>query len=73
MGPYLVEGIVDAANGNNIVVEKLSVLTAEKAKSVTQKERTGSDFFGDAEKPVAPDEIMLVNSLGREKLISAYI
>ncbi len=73
MGPYLVEGRVDAENGNNIIVEKLSVLAEEKAKSITQKERTNSNFFGDAEKPASYDELLLVKSLDKEKLRRAYI
>ena len=73
MGPYLIEGKVDAENGNNIIVDKLEVLTAEKAKSITEKERNATDFFGDAEKPASVDEIMLVNALGKEKLIQAYL
>jgi DNA polymerase III alpha subunit len=73
MGPYLLEGKVDAENGNNIIVEKLSVLTTETAKSITQKDRTDTDFFGDVEKPASYDEVMLVEALGREKLIQAYL
>jgi DNA polymerase III alpha subunit len=73
MGPYLVEGKVDAENGNNIIVEKLEVLTSEKAKSITEKERNSTDFFGDAEKAVSPDEVLLVNSLGKERLVQAYL
>jgi hypothetical protein len=73
MGPYVVEGKVDAENGNNIIVEKLEVLSSEKAKSITEKERNATDFFGDAEKAVSPDEVLLVNSLGKEKLVQAYL
>ena len=73
MGPYLVEGKVDAGNGNNIIVEKMSVLAAEKALSITQKDRTGKNFFGEVEKPLESDEIYMVNSLDKEKLIQAYL
>lgn len=73
MGPYIIEGKVDAESGNNIIVEKLAVLTAERAKSITQKERNETDFFGDAEKPASYDEVLLVNTLGKEKLMSAYL
>ena len=73
MGPYLVEGKVDAENGNNIIVEKLEVLSSEKAKSITEKERNATDFFGDAEKAASPDEVLLVNSLGKERLVQAYL
>ena len=73
MGPYLVEGKVDAENGNNLIVEKLEVLTSEKTKSITEKERNSMDFFGDAEKALSADEVLLVNSLGRERLVQAYL
>ncbi|PKL82202.1 MAG: hypothetical protein CVV24_11280, partial [Ignavibacteriae bacterium HGW-Ignavibacteriae-3] len=73
MGPYLVEGKVDALETNNIIVEKLSVLTVEAAKSITQKDRTDTNFFGDVEKPASLEEIVLVNALGKEKLIKAYL
>ncbi len=72
MGPYLVEGKVDAVNGNNVIVEKLSVLSAEKARAITQKERTNKDFFGDPEKPATYDDVLMVSSLDNEKLIRAY-
>jgi DNA polymerase III alpha subunit len=73
MGPYLVEGRVDMENGGNIIVEKLSVLASEKARSITQKDRTSIDFFGDPEKPANYDEVMIVSSLDSEKLIQAYL
>lgn len=73
MGPYLVEGKVDAESGNNIIVEKMEVLSAVKAQSITQKDRTSKDFFGEPEKELTIDEIHLVNSLGKEKLRKAYI
>jgi len=73
MGPYLIEGKVDALETNNIIVEKLSVLTAETAKSITQKDRTDTNFFGETEKPANYEEIILVNSLDKEKLMKAYL
>lgn len=73
MGPYLVEGKVDAESGNNIIVEKLWVLSAVKAESITRKDRTSKDFFGDPEKELMIDEVQLVSSLGKEKLKQAYL
>lgn len=73
MGPYLIEGKVDAINGNNIIVEKLSVLSADMAKSITQKDRNGDHFFGDVEKEAEPYEVYMVNNLDRDKLIQAYL
>ena len=73
MGPYLVEGRVDAVTGNNIVVDKLTVLAAEKAMSITQKEGNEGRFFGDPDNPAGYDEIVLINSLDKEKLYKAYV
>jgi len=73
MGPYVVTGKVDAASGNNIIVETLDVLTADKAKSITEKDRNDSDFFGDAEKPTTLEEVVLVETLGKERLMQAYL
>lgn len=73
MGPFIIEGKVDADNGNNIIVDNLAVLTEEKVLSITQKDRNDKDFFGDVEKPASLDEIELVETLGKEKLMSAYL
>jgi DNA polymerase III alpha subunit len=73
MGPYIIEGKVDAENGNNIIVDKLEVLAAPQAKSITQKDRTGKNFFGDAEKPAEFEEFSVVRTLDRKKLIQAYL
>lgn len=73
MGPYIVTGKVDAASGNNIIVETLDVLTAGKAKSITERDRNETDFFGDSEKPTTFEEIVLVETLGKERLIQAYL
>ena len=73
MGPFVIVGKVDAENGNNIIVEKLSVLTEATAKSITQKDRNDTDFFGDSEKQASYEEVLLVDSLGKEKLMHAYL
>jgi len=73
MGPYLVEGRVDVDGGNNIVVDKLTVLAAEKARSITQKEGNNNRFFGDPDNPAEYEEIILINSLDKEKLYKAYV
>lgn len=73
MGPYLVEGRVDVDGGNNIVVDKLAVLAAEKAKSITQKEGNNNRFFGDPDNPAELEEMVLINSLDKEKLYKAYV
>lgn len=48
-------------------------MTGEKAKSITQKDRSDIDFFGDSEKPATIDEIMLIHTLDGEKLVKAYL
>ena len=73
MGPYRIEGTVDAESGNNIIVEKLTVLSTARAKSTTQKERTNTNFFGEVEKPATYEEVLLVTSLDKEKLMRAYL
>ncbi len=72
MGPYLVEGIVDMENGNNIVVERLEILSVKSAKSVTQKDSAENKYFGDVEK-TSEEEFLLVKSLDKEKLRRAYV
>jgi len=71
MGPYLLKGIVDMENGNNIVVEKLAVLSAKEVKLVMQKDSAENNYFGDVEK-VYEEEFHLVESLGKENLRRAY-
>ncbi len=72
MGPYLVEGKADLENGNNIIVDKLQVLSAVDALAVTQKDSAENKYYGDVEK-VDNEEFNLVEKLGREKLHSAYL
>lgn len=72
MGPYLIEGTVDSNDAGNIIVEKLEVLTSEKISAVSQKDSVENNYFGDVEK-TAEDDFMLVESLGREQLLQAYI
>jgi len=73
MGPYLIEGRVDASGGNNIVVDKLSLLAADKARAMTQKEGNENRFFGDSDNPASYEEAVLIGSLDKEKLYKAYV
>ncbi|MDP3830227.1 MAG: hypothetical protein Q8Q47_03085, partial [Ignavibacteriaceae bacterium] len=73
MGPYIVEGKVDALSGNNIIVENLSLLNIARARAITQKDRNDTQFFGDPDTPVTNEEISLVNTLGKEKLYTALV
>ncbi len=72
MGPYLIEGVVDVEGGNNIVVNKLAVLTAKEVKGITQKDSAENKYFGDVEH-VDESEFEIVNFLDKEKLKQAYI
>ncbi|MCB0750091.1 MAG: hypothetical protein KDC52_01320, partial [Ignavibacteriae bacterium] len=72
MGPYLVEGKVDVENGNNIIVEKLEILSNKKALEFSQKDSTQNNYYGDVEK-VTEEELELVSKLDREKLRKAYV
>ena len=72
MGPYLLEGKVDAENGANLIVEKLAVLSGKEIKSFTQKDSAENKYFGDEEK-VYEEEFNLVAALGKEKLRRAYL
>ncbi|MFH1041521.1 MAG: hypothetical protein V1773_10030 [bacterium] len=72
MGPYLIEGIVDVEGGNNIVVNKLAILTAKEVKGVTQKDSAENKYFGDVEH-VDESEFEIVSFLDQEKLKKAYV
>lgn len=72
MGPYLVEGRVDKENGNNIVVDKLNILTSEKVKLGSFKDSVENNYYGDVERTYE-EEFALVTSLGEEKLRQAYL
>ena len=62
MGPYIVEGKVDVESGNNIVVEKLSLVSAKDILSSTQKDSVENNYYGDIEK-VEEEEPELLASL----------
>lgn len=72
MGPFIVEGKVDAVAGSNIIVDKLEVLTNMKLNSIVQKDSVENNYYGDEEK-FSENEIALVNSLDTEKLRLAYL
>jgi len=72
MGPYLVEGRIDKDDPTNIVVENLSVLTSLKVKAEEMKDSVDHNYYGDKEK-ISEEEFDIVNSLGKEKLLRAYV
>jgi len=71
MGPYLVNGRVDAEDTRNIVVEKLEVLSSLAIKESIQKDSVENKYYGDVEK-ISEEEFLIVESLGKEKLRAAY-
>jgi len=71
MGPYLVEGRIDANDSTNIVVENLQVLTSLKIRADEMKDSVDHNYYGDKEK-ISEEEFDIVNSLGKEKLLRAY-
>ena len=72
MAPYLVEGKADLENGNNIVVEKLEILSNKKVLEFSQKDSTLNNYYGDVEK-VTEEELEIVSTLDKEKLRKAYV
>jgi DNA polymerase III alpha subunit len=72
MGPYLIEGKVDAENGHNLIVEKLEVLSSTSVRAITQKDSSENKYYGDVEK-IHEDEFYAVSTLDQEKLKKAYL
>ncbi|MBK7106652.1 MAG: hypothetical protein IPH62_15365 [Ignavibacteriae bacterium] len=72
MGPYLLFGRVDYNMGNNLVVEKLTVLSNREILSMIQKDSVENNYFGDVEH-FSNDEIDIVKSLDFEKYKTAYL
>ncbi len=71
MGPYLIEGVIDSEDANNIIVEKLEVLSSIAIRESIQKDSVDHNYYGDEEK-VTEEDFRLVSSLGKEKLRQAY-
>ncbi len=72
MGPYILEGKVDMNNGNNLVVEKLDLLSLTTINSSIQKDSSENNYYGDKEK-VEYGEFELVSSLNTKILKTAYL
>ncbi len=71
MGPYLIEGRIDAEDSGNIVVERLEALSSVVIKESVQKDSVDNKYYGDVEK-ISEEEFMIVKSLDKEKLRAAY-
>lgn len=72
MGPYLLEGRVDSSNGNNLIVEKLELLSSGGIKATEQKDSAENKYFGDVEK-ISEEDFYMIDSLDKEKLKMAYL
>lgn len=70
-GPYIVEGIIDANDPVNLVVKKLSLVSAIKVFRDTEKDSVENKYYGDIEK-VYEEEFMMLKDLNKEKLRQAY-
>jgi len=71
-GPYLVEGKVDALNGNNLIVSKLEIIDGRLEREVSNTATwPESNFSGENEK-VFEEEAQITLNLDKEKLIQAY-
>jgi DNA polymerase III alpha subunit len=71
MGPYILEGKIDPADSNNLVVEKLDILSSVNIRSALQKDSVENNYFGDKEK-ISEEEFSIVQNLGKDKLLQAY-
>lgn len=71
MGPYVVEGKIDHEDERNLIVEKLEVLSGEKAKENIQKDSVDHKYYGEVEK-VSEDDFWRANTLERERMLRAY-
>ena len=71
MGPYIVEGIVDENDTVNLVVKKLSLVSAISVLRETEKDSVENKYYGDVEK-VSEEDFRLLENLNKEKLRLAY-
>lgn len=71
MGPYFLEGFVDAEGGNNLVVKKLETLSALEMKDKLQKDSVDHNYHGDKEK-IDLEEFAIVESLNQDVMRQAY-
>ncbi len=72
MGPYIIEGKVDMENGNNIIVDKLELISSSAMSAQKMGDSVENNFFGEDEKIFFEEEYSLVNTLGREAMVRAY-
>jgi len=71
MGPYFIEGKVGTEAGNNLVVEKLEILSAVYALSGLQKDSTENKWYCERE-VVHKEEFAIVKNLNQKKMVQHY-
>ncbi len=71
MGPYIIEGRIDAENSNNIIVENLNILAHETVKLESYNDSAEKYYFPDDE-GLKEEDIYYSTSLNAEKLKTAY-
>ena len=71
MGPYIIEGRIDAENSNNIIVEDLEILTHEMIKLESHNDIAEKYYMPDDE-GLKEEDIYYSTSLNMEKLKAAY-
>jgi DNA polymerase III alpha subunit len=71
MGPYIIEGRINAENSNNIIVEDLEILTHEMIKLESYNDSAEKYYMPDDE-GLKEEDIYYSTSLNMEKLKTAY-
>jgi len=74
MGPYVIEGVIDAEAGNNIIVEKLEVLAGSDVKSEFRKD-TADDAYTPDDEGFREDDVNyahLAKTIDPQILVRAY-
>jgi DNA polymerase III alpha subunit len=71
MGPYIIEGIVDKDDYNNVIVEKLITLSNLIIQSNLEKDGVENTYFGDVEK-ISDEDFRIATTINQEKLRTAY-
>ena len=71
MGPYIIEGKIDAENSNNIIVENLKILAHETVKLESNND-SAEKYYIPEDEGLREDDIYTSVSLNAEKLKTAY-
>ncbi len=72
MGPYLIEGVVDKNDFNNVIVKKLTTLSNLLIQNNLEKDGVENTYLGDIEKISEEDFSSIASRLNQEKLRIAY-